>query len=55
MLNALIFHYQVAAHHSEVRSPTVLRVDGDHNKLRMLEEWARILDINYWPIFATAS
>ncbi len=55
MLNALIFHYQVAAHHSEVRSPTVLRVDGDYNKLRMLEEWAQILDINYWPIFATAS
>ena len=55
MLNALIFHYQVAAHHPEVRSPTVLRIDGDHNKLRMLEEWARILDINYWPIFAIAS
>ena len=55
MLNALIFHYQVAAHHPEIRSPTDLSADRDANKLEVLEEWRRILDINYWPIFAIAS
>ena len=55
MLNALIFHYQVAANHSEIRSPTDLSDDRDDNKLEVLDEWGRILDINYWPIFAIAS
>lgn len=55
MLNALIFHYQVAAHHPAIRSPTDLSDDRDDNKLEVLEEWGRILDINYWPIFAIAS
>ena len=55
MLNALIFHYQVAANHPEIRSPTDLSAADKANKLEVLEEWRRILDINYWPIFAIAS
>ena len=55
VLNALIFHYQVAAHHPEIRSPTNLQADDDINKLEVLLEWRRILEINYWPIFAIAS
>ena len=55
MLNALIFHYQVAANHPEIRSPTDLSAADKANKLEVLEEWRRILDINYWPIFAVAS
>ena len=55
MLNALIFHYQVAAHHPAIRSPTRLRSDGDDGRLGVLDEWESILDINYWPIFAIAS
>ena len=55
MLNALIFHYQVAANHPEIRSPTDLSTTGKANKLEVLEEWRRVLEINYWPIFAIAS
>ena len=55
VLNALIFHYQVAAHHPEIRSPTYLLINRKVSKLELLEEWNRILEINYWPIFAIAS
>ena len=55
LLNALIFHYQVAHHHPEITSPTNLYSAGRATKLFMLEEWDRILDINYWPIFAITS
>ena len=50
LLNALIFHYQVATHHSEIQSPTNLH-DMGVTKLSVLKEWDKILDINYWPIF----
>ena len=55
VLNALIFHYQVAEHHPEIRDPTLLRSQDAAGRLGVLEEWQRILDINYWPIFAIAS
>ena len=55
MLNALIFHYQVSEHHPEIRDPTLLRAQHEAGRLGVLEEWQRILDINYWPIFAIAS
>ena len=55
LLNALIFHYQVAYHHPEITSPTNLYNAGEATKLSLLKEWSRILDINYWPIFAITS
>ena len=55
MLNALIFHYQVTTHHPEIRSPTLLESQDNAGRLVVLKEWQRILDINYWPIFAISS
>ena len=55
LLNALIFHYQVASHHSEIQSPTDLHAEDKATKLFLLQEWKKILDINYWPIFAITS
>ena len=55
LLNALIFHYQVAEHHPEIRDPTLLRSQDGAGRLGVLEEWKAILEINYWPIFTIAS
>ena len=55
LLNALIFHYQVARHHPEISSPTNLHAEGKATQLFLLKEWDNILEINYWPIFDITS
>lgn len=53
ILNALIFHHQVAVHHRRRISPPTTARGG--MRPRLLKEWAAILEINYWPIFKIAS
>ena len=54
ILNALIFHYQVAANYPEI-DPPLLCSAGIGRKQAVLRQWDAILEINYWPIFKIAS
>ena len=54
--NALMFHTAIAGEH-DVATLVELRSGprGSMSQGRVLTEWARILRINYWPIFKIAS
>ena len=57
LINALAYQQNLSGHHSEIEDlQTVRRRDGDHvlNKGILLDQWEKILDINYWPIFHIA-
>ena len=55
MLNALVFHRIVAAHHSDqIDSPSQMKTDGDITQIKVDAMWQKILDINYYPIFGVA-
>jgi NAD(P)-dependent dehydrogenase (short-subunit alcohol dehydrogenase family) len=58
LANALVFHENLAhgaGELSEVRSTAEVRdKNGRMSKPAMLEEWRKILEINYWPIFEIA-
>ena len=57
LINALAYQQNLSGHHSEIEDlQTVQRRDGDHvlNKGILLDQWEKILDINYWPIFHIA-
>ena len=53
--NAMIFHDHIAGMHQDVRALHIVcgpRISDP--QARILEAWAHILTINYWPIFAIA-
>ena len=55
MANAMVFHDRIADLHSEILPLSRLwREDADNPQGRISEAWDRILEINYWPIFAVA-
>ena len=51
MFNAVVFQSHIAKHHSKVDSPSQMIGAGTVTQGQVLKEWARILNINYWPIF----
>ena len=54
MVNALVFHQNLAGQHG-VRNLTQIESDGVLTQASVLEEWRKILGINYWSIFNIAS
>ena len=51
--NALVFHNRIAGMHENVKPLNLVCGPGVSDPQReTLDAWARILDINYWPIFA---
>ena len=56
--NALVFQTAVAGTHPEIvgpSAPSLLTGRGSLSKRQVLSAWRRILEVNYWPIFAVAS
>jgi predicted RNA methylase len=65
-VNAFVFHAalaeaemmvqdQQAGNERPVRSPSEFREQGAFRPSLLTDEWERILEVNYWPIFHTAS
>ena len=54
MFNAVVFQSHIAGHHDGVSSPTQMLAAGNATQRTVLEEWAKILEINYWPIFGVS-
>ena len=55
MANAMVFHDRIADLHSEILPLNRLwKTDADNPQGRVTGAWDRILEINYWPIFAVA-
>ena len=52
-LNAMTFQQQLAGSH-DIESIAIMRDAELLNQTGFLEEWQKILDINYWSIFALA-
>lgn len=63
--NALVFHAALAeagltirepttGKPGHVRSPQEFRSNGNFRQTPLLDHWAAILEVNYWPIFHTA-
>ena len=51
--NAMIFHERIAGIHPGIKTlALVCSSDIANPKSETLDAWARILEINYWPIFA---
>lgn len=58
MLNALVFQSTVAENYKEIDSITQLMhksKKGELSQVNVLSTWRKILEIDYWPIFAIAS
>ena len=53
IVNACTFHAAIAGKHG-IRELSELRVAHAQPRDRLLREWERILQINYWPIFRIA-
>ena len=55
MANAMVFHDRIADLHSEILPLNRLwEEDADNPQGKVTGAWDRILEINYWPIFAVA-
>ncbi len=62
IVDALVFHAALAEAEMvvsgtalrSVKSPTESRSRGSFRPTHILDEWERILEVNYWPIFHTA-
>ena len=55
MANAMVFHDRIADLHKGILPLNRLwEEDADNPQGRVSEAWDRILEINYWPIFAVA-
>ena len=52
--NALIFQERLAEDRADVRSFNEARQDGRFSRLRLLDQWDYILEIDYYPIFSMA-
>ena len=53
MINALVFHQNLAGQYG-LLNPTQVLAARDATQWRMVQEWDKILDINYWSIFHVA-
>ncbi len=54
MINALVFHENLAGQHG-VRNLSQIKSDGLLTQSAIVDEWDKILKVNYWPIFKIAS
>ena len=54
LVNALVFHQNLAGHHG-VRNLDQISNDGVLTQADVLDEWRKILGVNYWSIFKIAS
>ncbi|HEY4741336.1 MAG TPA: hypothetical protein VIH76_12145 [Candidatus Acidoferrales bacterium] len=54
LANAFVFHESLAGKFPNVNSIDELRGKKKFTKASVLDEWAKILKINYWPIFDIA-
>ena len=57
LINAIAYQQNLSAHHAEINDLNVVRERTGAlglNKGILLDEWRRILDVNYWPIFHIA-
>ena len=54
VVNALVFHQNLAGQHG-VRNLEQIASDGVLTQASVLEEWRKILGVNYWSIFNIAS
>ena len=54
MINALVFHQNLAGQHS-VKNLDQIASAGSLTQASVLEEWSKILNVNYWSIFNIAS
>ena len=52
--NALVFHQNLAGQHG-VKNLSQVATDGVLTQANVLEEWQKILGVNYWSIFNIAS
>ena len=50
----MVVHDRQAGHDRRVRSPNDSRRQGTFLPTLLVDEWERILEVNYWPIFHTA-
>lgn len=65
LVDALVFHVALAEAELQIHDPqaglrsvmppTAYRQDGAFRPSALVDEWQRILAVNYWPIFHTAS
>ena len=55
MVNALVFHQNLAGQHGVKNLTQVASADGVLTQTNVLEEWQKILGVNYWSIFNIAS
>lgn len=66
IVNALVFHAALAeaglsvedirtGEFRSVKMPTMCRKQGAFQPTQLLDEWASILSVNYWPVFHTSS
>ncbi len=54
IINALVFHENLAGQHG-VRSLDQIKLYGVPRRAEVLDEWRKILKVNYWSIFSLAS
>ena len=57
LINAIAYQQNLSSHHDDIEDLGTVREvrgRGEISKSLVLEEWRRILDINYWPIFHIA-
>ena len=54
MINALVFHENLAGQYG-VRSLEDIKLYGVPMRPEVLDEWRKILEVNYWSIFSLAS
>ena len=54
MINALTFHQNLAGQHG-VKNLDQIALDGELTQSDVLEEWRKIIGVNYWSIFSIAS
>lgn len=55
VINATLFQQQLAAQYPEVLSLAQMRGLGKLHQAGLIEQWRKILDINYWPIYSIAA
>ena len=54
VINALVFHQNLAGQHG-VKNLSQIAANGGLTQASVLEEWQKILGVNYWSIFNIAS
>ncbi len=57
LINALAYQQSLSGHHAEINDLHTVRERSGASELNkgiVLEEWRKILDVNYWPIFHIA-